>query len=77
MGPESEPSRLLHVLCTWDGGTAGPPGLPNVPHPHFVVDLDADPTGASWLYVGSIQVYNMSDTRVGKTVPIAGEPTPV
>ena len=30
---------LLHIMCTWDGGTLGPPGLPRGPHPHFIVDL--------------------------------------
>jgi hypothetical protein len=68
---------LFHILCTWDGGTLGPPGLPQGVHPHFVVDLATDPLGEHWIYTGSIAVYNTSDPAVGKTVPMAGEPTPV
>ena len=68
---------LLHILCTWDGGTLGPPGLPRGVHPHFVVDLKTDPLAEHWIYVGAISVYNSSSPGIGKTVPMAGEPTPV
>jgi hypothetical protein len=68
---------LLHILCTWDGGTLGPPGLPRGVHPHFIVDLKVDPLAERWIYVGAISVTNSSTPGIGKTVPIAGEPTPV
>eukprot|EP01045_Picozoa_sp_COSAG04_P015588 COSAG04_NODE_1242_length_7594_cov_4.032955_4_plen_183_part_00 len=68
---------LFHILCTWDGGTLGPPGLPRGVHPHFVVNLTQDPLAEHWTYVGAISVYNASAPGIGKTVPIAGEPTPV
>merc|ERR1712226_1472983 len=66
---------LFHILCTWDGGTNGPPTHTRGTHCHFVVDLKMHPLGDVWTYVGSIEVYNVRTTPVG--VPIAGEPTPV
>lgn len=68
---------LFHILCTWDGGTLGPPGLPRGVHPHFVVDLETDPRAERWIYVGAISVCNSSYPGIGKTVPMAGEPTPI
>ena len=41
-------------------------------HPHFV-----DPLGTKWIYTGSIGLYIVSCPGIAKTVPIAGEPTPV
>lgn len=72
----SEDGLLLHILCTWDGGTLGPPGLPQGAHPHFIVDLKHDPLGENWMYVGAISLHNISRPANSK-VPIAGEPTPV
>ena len=46
-------------------------------HPHFVVNLTQDPLAEHWTYVGAISVYNASAPGIGKTVPMAGEPTPV
>merc|ERR1739848_658427 len=68
---------LFHILCTWDGGTLGPANLPRGTHPHFVVNLTADPLGSTWTYVGAIDVYNASTPGIGKIIPMAGEPTPV
>jgi hypothetical protein len=74
MGHEDQ---LFHILCTFDGGTVGPPGLPRGVHPHFVVNLTTDPFAENWTYVGAIGVHNKSTPGIGKAVPIAGEPTPV
>ncbi len=67
---------LLHILCTWDGGTLGPPGLLRGAHPHFIVDLKQDPLGQNWTYVGAIHVAS-PNRPANSTVPMAGEPTPV
>ena len=67
---------LLHIFCTWDGGTRGPAGLSQGVHPHFVVDLKQDPLGENWTYVGAIEV-DRRGRPSNSTVPIAGEPTPV
>ena len=41
------------------------------------MDLKTDPLAERWTYVGAISIYNSSVPGIGKTVPIAGEPTPV
>ena len=67
---------LLHVVCSWHSGK-GPPPLPHGSSPHFVIDLQRDPTGTNWTYAGSLNwaTAKKNDTTQQQYVP--GEPTPV